>query len=137
MTVAKLTHERAYVLGLLVAAGTISPNTFAVYLPFDQWGKSADVLNEIMGSLLTNTREVFKSAYGIEIEPKIAGKKNTWTICPRLVPGSATTLVDAMAEIRRDLQNYGLPNSGVLLKSADLSTANALCNRRKISDWFL
>lgn len=119
----KLSHEKAYVLGLLTAAGTISPNTFVVYLPYDQWGNSPQQLNEIMGALLTSTRATFKSAYGIEIEPQIGGKKNTWTISPRSLPGQASVVEDALEEIKSDLASLGLPVMGVLLKTADLDAA--------------
>jgi hypothetical protein len=111
--------ERAYVLGLLVAGGELTPTKFLIRFPFDQWGTDPKRQNLIATHILTRMRSTFHTAYGVNIDFSL-GAKNRWTISPL---GDSQSINKALGQIRKDLQQLGLPDIGVLLESADLVKA--------------
>jgi hypothetical protein len=111
--------ERAYVLGLLVAGGELTPSKFLIRFPFDQWGVDPKRQNLISTHILTRMRSTFHTAYGLNIDFSL-GAKNRWTISPL---GDPDIVATALGRIRKDLQQLGLPDTGVLLESADLVKA--------------
>lgn len=121
-------EERAYVLGLFVAGGTITDYSFSIEMPFNQWGIDALDQAAIAQSLLTHTRKTFKDAYGIEINFQIA-KKNCWKLVPVPDVINPSKLTDAIAQVRNDLVRLGLPSIGPLLKSAELEKCRKILSQ--------
>ena len=122
-------EPRAYILGLLVAGGTITPTSFFIEMPFDQWGNDAKTMNDISRNLITKTQKLFGDAYGIQCDFAISSK-NCWRIKPINFDHQIhSTLTDAIDVIKQDLKLLGLPEIGFLLDSADL-----LVCKEKLSD---
>ena len=117
-----MTEKVAYVLGLLIGGGTISDNSFEVYLPVRKWGiDDPSNIRSISLDLATEVRKCFQEAFGIVID--YANTRDSWRIMP-------ATMAD-ITPIKRELSRYGLPTEGVLLNNADLSVL-----RSSISDYY-
>ena len=108
-----INEDKAYVLGLIVGGGTISNNTFSIKLPFKQWGNNAATMASIANDILMGIRGIFQRAYRIDINFIIQAA--SWTVIP------ISLTMQNLNDIKKDLQEYGLPTGGVLLKNADLS----------------
>lgn len=108
-------ENKAYVLGLLVGGGTISPTTFHINLPFKSWGTRVNNIPTIANDILIDVRGVFRKAYGLDINFQ-QGNNRSWTILPVLLSNKQ------LADIKSDLIACGLPSSGSILANADLST---------------
>lgn len=111
--------QKTYILGLLIAAGTVDESSFLINIPFSQWGIRPDQQAAISRNILTRIRKRFEDAYGLEIDFEI-GNKNTWRIFPLV---HSKSKIDT---IKSDLQMLGLPQDGTLLDSANLTTVSKL-----------
>ena len=117
-----MTEQVAYVLGLLIGGGTISEDSFEVYLPVRKWGiNDPSNIRSISLDLATEVRKCFQEAFGIVID--YAYTRDSWRIMPAV-------LAD-ITPIKRELSRYGLPTDGVLMNNADLSIL-----RSSISDYY-
>ena len=117
-----MTEEIAYVLGLLIGGGTISENSFEVYLPVRKWGiDNHSNIRSISLDLATEVRKRFQDAFGITVDYE--NTSDSWKIFP-------TSLVD-LTPVKQVLKKYGLPTDGVLINTADLSLL-----RSSISSYF-
>jgi hypothetical protein len=113
-------ESKAYVLGLMTAGGTLTPTSFFIEMPFDQWGTDAATMTEVSRNLLTKTQKQFWDAYGIRCDFGISSK-NCWRIKPLSFDSERhSSISDAVDAIRQDLNEIGLPTSGFLLDTADL-----------------
>lgn len=113
-----LNHSKAYILGLLVGGGKIDRETFIIDLPFNKWGMEPQRMNNIALDILTKICGYFKSSYGFDVTYEIINNK--WLIKP-VKPKTIDSLIS-------DLQTLGLPRSGFLLNTADLSIAKNSLN---------
>ncbi len=102
--------HQAYVLGLFIGGGVVTADTFEIVLPFDKWGADAIRMNQIARNILTDLKDTFNHAYGINVDYDL--RKKSWVLHPIDPPD--------MTRIRADLLELGLPNIGQLLTSADL-----------------
>lgn len=109
-----ITNERAYVLGLLVGAGTIANSTFSITVPLDKWGASPNISNGVAVDILTKIRKLFSDAYGVEITYEL-GNKGKWSIKP-IEKFNCVEIID-------DLNSLSLPFSGVLLSNNEQNTS--------------
>lgn len=117
-----MTEDIAYVLGLFVGGGTISDESFDIYLPVRKWGiDNHKNLQSISLDLATDIRRRFQNAFGIVIDNDVISE--SWHIMP--IPGSN------ISPIKEKLSEYGLPTDGILLNTANLETIKA-----KLSDYF-
>lgn len=112
----RITNEQAYVLGLLIGGGEVANNTFVINMPFDKWGTDPTKAAEISIDLLTKVRKIFYDAYKMDIGHEI-GNNGKWIIKPLNNPSLSTII--------QDLNSLGLPISGVLLNSVNLTLAKA------------
>lgn len=122
-------ESKAYVLGLITAGGTLTPTTFFIEMPFDQWGADAATMTEVSRNLLTKTQKQFWDAYGIKCDFGISSK-NCWRIKPLSFDSAKyASITDAIDAIREDLKKLCLPTSGFLLNTADLAECKKLLNK--------
>lgn len=108
-----INSDKAYVLGLLIGGGTISANTFMIELPYRKWGEEVHRMREIATDILTKISDIFERAYGFRVNYEIGNSR--WSIKPI---GRAD-----ISQVIRDLEELGLPISGFLLNTADISKA--------------
>lgn len=120
-------HDKTYIWGLLVGGGRINEKTFSISLPFDKWGMDPSKMNEIAIDILTKISDKFSKSYGINVTYEINNKK--WTICPIGVP--------KMDNLKKDLDFYGLPNSGELICTTDLFTIKNKLEDNLLAESFL
>jgi hypothetical protein len=110
-----LNHNKAYILGLFVGAGKIDIDSFLIELPFKKWGMEPSKMNVIAVDILQRIAGLFNSEYGLKVTYEIGN--NRWFINPNENQD--------FTDITSDLKNFGFPNSGFLLNTADLSTAKS------------
>lgn len=105
--------DKAYVLGLFAGGGIIQDRRFSIVLPFKKWGTDPERMREISQDILGEINLKFKNCYGINLDYEIGNER--WTIVPldNTLPG--------LSAIIEDLRSLGLPGSGVLINSADLT----------------
>ncbi len=108
-----LNHNKTYILGLFVGAGKIDKDNFLIELPFKKWGMEPSKMNVIAIDILQRIAGLFNSEYGLKVTYEIGN--NRWFI--KLIDNQYLT------NIKDDLRNLSLPNSGFLLNTADLITA--------------
>ncbi len=108
-----INHEKSYLIGLLLGGGKISDETFIIELPFEKWGMQPANMNIIAVDILTKICNSFVENYNFSVTYKIGNKR--WFIKPINVTN--------LKPIIDDLISLGLPISGVLLNTADLSVA--------------
>ena len=111
--------QKTYVLGLLIAAGTIDERSFIINIPFNQWGIDPNQQAEISRNILTKIRRWFSDSYGISIDYEI-GNKNSWRLFPL---AHSDNKIDS---IKKDLKILGLPQVGTLLSTSDLTVISSL-----------
>jgi len=111
--------QKTYVLGLLIAAGTIDERSFIINIPLNKWGIDPNQQAEISRNILTKIRRRFSDSYGISIDYEI-GNNNSWRLFPL---AHSETKIDL---IKEDLQILGLPQVGILLSSTDLTSVSTL-----------
>ncbi len=107
-----INHNKAYILGLLVGNGSISDDTFIIKLPFKKWGMQPELMNKIATDILTKICNKFQRSYNFSVSYEIGNSE--WTIKPLSNPD--------INELKQDLSNLGLPQSGFLLNYANLDT---------------
>lgn len=108
-----MTEDIAYVLGLFVGGGTISNDSFEIYLPVRKWGiENHNNIQSISLDLATDVRHRFQNAFDVIIDYTVTN--DSWRIMP--IVGSN------IEPIKEKLREYGLPTDGVLLNSANLET---------------
>lgn len=110
-----LNHNKSYILGLFTGAGKIDKDSFLIELPFKKWGMESTKMNVIAIDILQRIAGLFNSEYGLRVTYEIGN--NRWFIKP--IDNQDST------NIRNDLKNLNLPNSGFILNTADLSTAKS------------
>lgn len=108
-----INHNKAYILGLLVGNGTISDDIFIIKLPFKKWGMQPELMNKIATDILTKICNKFQQSYSFSVSYEIGNSE--WTITPIGNPD--------ISELKADLTNLGLPNSGYLLNTVQLEFA--------------
>lgn len=109
-------YQKCYLLGLLVGGGSISNSTFLISLPFSKWGLDLKNMRDIAVDILTSISDQFQSSYGFNVQYEI--RNRDWTIQPI---GKIS-----MDDLITDLKFLGLPTSGILLNSIDLSRAKVV-----------
>ena len=108
-----MTEELAYVMGLFVGGGTISQNSFEIYLPVRNWGLGNQTnIRLISLDLATEVRHKFQVALNVVID--FDTTNSSWIITP--------AVMGDISNVKRVLEEYGLPTEGVLINKADLST---------------
>ncbi len=123
-----MTNEKAYIMGLLVAGGTIGNGTFTIRMPLHAWGNATNRAGNIARAILNNMTTLFNTAYGLNVT--YSWQNIVWNIVPVSAPGSI------LQRIQSDLSQYGLPTTDVLLNSADLSTVKSTLTTIE-AEWFL
>lgn len=108
-----INHNKAYILGLLVGNGTISDDTFIIKLPFKKWGMQPQLMSKIATDILTKICNKFQQSYSFSVSYEIGNSE--WTITPIGNPD--------ISELKTDLSDLGLPNSGYLLNTVQLEFA--------------
>lgn len=123
--------DKAYVLGLMVGAGTITRHGFEIKLPFRNWGVSPSTSSLIVTDLINKVIKVFKDGFGCDIGFKVDNSSN-WILEPK---GSFN--VDL---IKSELTALALPSEGVILNKADISylrdTLSPLCTEYFLAGLF-
>lgn len=109
-----ITNDQSYILGLMVGGGTLSTDTFSIVLPLDKWGASPAHMGEIATDILTQMQKKFIEAYDVTVTYQILNKGH-WKVLP-------TERFD-ISPIVKHLTLLGLPTSGQLISSCDLTTA--------------
>lgn len=114
----KLSHNKAYILGLLVGGGTIDPDAglFQIVLPFKKWGTDPKRMSLIAKDILTQISNRFSEEYSFGVIYEIGNSR--WVIKP-IKPISLQPLID-------DLTYLGLPTVGNLLDKCDLGKVKTL-----------
>jgi len=108
-----INHKKAYLLGLLLGGGKISDETFIIELPFEKWGMNPANMNKIAIDILTQICNNFVETYNFSVTYEIGNKR--WLRKP-------INIINTQL-IKDDLSVLGLPTSGILLNTADLTVA--------------
>ena len=114
----RINSDKAYVLGLLIAGGTIAQESFLVELPLAAWGMQPARMSNLAKDILTNVTNKFIKAYNIPVIYSIGNKR--WTLHPVDKPD--------FKPLQDDLAYLSLPTEGVLLNNASIEVT-----RKKLS----
>ena len=106
-----VSYEQAYVLGMMVAGGTLSESHFEISLPFEE--RASGAADEISQDIINEISKHFRTGFGLSIVHAM-GKKS-WTLA------SADQSEQGIRLLRSTLSGVGLPVSGTLLENADLA----------------
>lgn len=107
-----MTHNKAYILGLLIGGGKLDSDTFMIELPYKKWGMAPKKMNTIAVDILSRISSLFKEEYNIDITYEIGNNK--WLIKP-------FNNMKGYKDIKRDLLLFKLPTSGFLLNESNIS----------------
>jgi len=106
-----LDTDKAYLLGLIIGGGEIAGGRLLITLPYRNWGSlriHPERAGEINHFILLTLKPIWKSVYGLELFYTVDAR--SWQIY--------TQVNDAL---QHDLAAYGLPVSGKLKESANIS----------------
>jgi len=106
-----INHNKAYLIGLIVGGGKLDEDTFIIELPFKKWGMDPSKMGTIAVDILDRISKLFKKNYDLNVTYEIGNRK--WIIKP--LDNNSISL------LKKDLAKFGLPESGFLLNTADLT----------------
>ena len=106
--------DKAYLLGLIIGGGTFgnAEDAFSIRLPFKKWGSYLDNpqrAGQISRDIMSVVSPMFRNMYGLIVS--FEASENIWNI---LCDGDT-------AQLKSDLQSYGIACDGEVRANADIS----------------
>lgn len=128
----KLKDSEAYLLGLLVAGGELTSNSFSVRLPLGRWALNPARGSQFVRDLLNDVLPEFKKSLGIDCTYEIEHAGDL-VIRPNALPSRG-----AIDSLKTLLQMFGLPTSGTLVSTSSIAgVKRAIGANRSLGKRFL